>query len=73
MGPEIEVVCDECGQRSAFPAAQGGSVQQCRHCGAYVDVGTLGGYREAMRLLAEAAQSPNARRIAPLKLRAGRG
>jgi glucose-1-phosphate thymidylyltransferase len=39
---------------------------------AYVDVGTLGGYREAMRLLAEAAQSPDRRRIAPLTLRAGR-
>jgi glucose-1-phosphate thymidylyltransferase len=39
---------------------------------AYVDVGTLGGYREAMRLLAEAAQSANGRGIAPLQLRTGR-
>jgi dTDP-glucose pyrophosphorylase len=39
---------------------------------AYVDVGTLGGYREAMRLLAKAAQSPDTRRVAPLQLRAGR-
>ena len=31
----------------------------------YVDVGTLGGYREAMRLLAEAAPAPSASRIAP--------
>jgi hypothetical protein len=37
--PPIEVICEECGQRSTFPAAQRGSVQQCRHCGAYVDVG----------------------------------
>lgn len=37
-GPEIEVVCEECGQRSTFQTAQGGSVQQCRHCRAYVDV-----------------------------------
>ena len=40
---------------------------------AYVDVGTLGGYREAMRLLAEAAHSPErTARVAPLPLRAGR-
>src|SRR5204863_4482167 len=32
---------------------------------AYVDVGTLGGYREAMRLLAEAAPPTSASRIAP--------
>ena len=31
----------------------------------YVDVGTLGGYREAMRLLTEAAPAPNANRVAP--------
>src|SRR6266849_5354291 len=36
--PEIAIVCEECGQRSAFPAFQLGSVQQCQHCGAYVDV-----------------------------------
>jgi hypothetical protein len=39
-GPVIEVDCEECGQRSAFPAVQRGSVQQCHHCGAYVDVET---------------------------------
>src|SRR5256885_2325530 len=32
---------------------------------AYVDVGTLGGYREAMRLLSEAAPPTSASRIAP--------
>jgi hypothetical protein len=37
-GPDVEIACEECGQRSAFPAAQRGSVQQCKHCGAYVDV-----------------------------------
>ncbi|HZU87703.1 MAG TPA: sugar phosphate nucleotidyltransferase [Stellaceae bacterium] len=36
---------------------------------AYVDVGTLGGYREAMRLLAEAEEGE---RAAPPRLRAGR-
>jgi hypothetical protein len=34
----VEVVCEECGERSAFPVIQLGSVQQCPHCGAYVDV-----------------------------------
>jgi hypothetical protein len=34
----VEVVCEECGERSAYPAIQLGSVQQCPHCGAYVDV-----------------------------------
>src|SRR3954451_15035833 len=52
--------------------AEGGEAVAVPAGSAYVDVGTLGGYREAMRLLAEAAQSPNATRIAPLTLRAGR-
>jgi hypothetical protein len=38
-GPPIEVICDECGSTAAFPAAQRGSVQQCPHCRAYLDVG----------------------------------
>ncbi len=38
-GPPIEVVCEECGGRSSFPAAQWGSVQQCPLCGGFVDVG----------------------------------
>jgi len=32
-------MCDKCGQRTPFPAKLLGSVQTCRHCGAYVDVG----------------------------------
>jgi hypothetical protein len=39
-GPPIETVCEECGSRSSFPAAQRGSVQQCPQCNAYVDVGS---------------------------------
>jgi glucose-1-phosphate thymidylyltransferase len=39
---------------------------------AYVDVGTLGGYREAMRLLIEAAEPAAARRIGPLHVAGGR-
>ncbi len=35
----INVVCEECDQLATFPAAQRGSVQQCPHCGDYVDVG----------------------------------
>src|SRR5438445_5313518 len=36
--PAREVACEKCGERSAFPASQLGSVQQCQRCGAYVDV-----------------------------------
>jgi hypothetical protein len=42
-GPGIEVVCEKCGQRSTYPGAQRGSVQDCQHCGAYVDVESAGG------------------------------
>src|SRR5262249_24090598 len=35
----IDVTCDECGKPSSFPLAQKGSVQNCPHCHAYVDVG----------------------------------
>jgi hypothetical protein len=38
-GPPVEVVCEECGKRSEFPAAQKGTTQNCPHCWAYVDVG----------------------------------
>ena len=37
--PAIEVLCEECNQRSSFPAAMDGTVQDCPRCGAYVDVG----------------------------------
>jgi hypothetical protein len=33
-----EVVCEEYGKRGSFPPDQRGSVQQCPHCKAYVDV-----------------------------------
>jgi len=38
-GQPIEVLCEECGSRASFPAAQRGSVQACPQCGAYLDVG----------------------------------
>jgi hypothetical protein len=34
----IEVVCEECGKSSRFPIEQEGTVQDCRHCRAYIDV-----------------------------------
>jgi len=34
----METVCEECGSRASFPAAQRGLVQQCPN--AYVDVGS---------------------------------
>jgi hypothetical protein len=38
-GTPIATVCEECGGQASFPVAQRGSVQQCPHCGAYLDVG----------------------------------
>ena len=40
-GPPIDVVCEACGKSTSFPAAQHGSVQNCEHCNAYVDVGEV--------------------------------
>src|SRR5947207_1563591 len=49
---------------NAYVAA-GGDAVAVPAGSAYVDVGTLGGYREAMRLLAEGAPEASTRRIAP--------
>ena len=37
----IEVLCEDCSKRSSFPSSQRGTVQECPHCGAYVDVGDI--------------------------------
>lgn len=37
----VEVRCEECGNISSFPDSLLGTVQDCPHCGAYVDVGEL--------------------------------
>jgi len=37
-GSPLEVVCEECGKTSTFPPQQRGSVQNCPHCSAYIDV-----------------------------------
>lgn len=37
----IKAVCEECGRSSKFPAEQDGSVQDCPHCGAFMDVGEM--------------------------------
>jgi hypothetical protein len=34
---DFQVVCEECEQTITFPASAHGSVQDCPHCGAYVD------------------------------------
>ena len=39
--PQIEVVCEECGKTSWFPAAQRDTTQDCPFCHAYVDVGVV--------------------------------
>lgn len=38
-GTEVEATCEECGKTASFPAAQRGTVQNCPHCGAFLDVG----------------------------------
>jgi hypothetical protein len=40
-GATIKATCEECGRRSVFPAAQDGSVQDCPHCGVFMDVGEM--------------------------------
>src|SRR5215471_14132146 len=40
-GSPIDVVCEACGKITSFPASQRGSVQNCAHCHAYVDVGQI--------------------------------
>jgi ribosomal protein S27E len=35
----IEVLCEECEKTTIFPASKKGTVQDCSHCGAFVDVG----------------------------------
>ena len=38
---EIEVVCEECGKSSWFAGSLDGTIQECAHCYATVDVGEL--------------------------------
>jgi hypothetical protein len=38
-GEWIQAVCEECGTTSVFGASKDGTVQDCPHCGAYMDVG----------------------------------
>jgi endogenous inhibitor of DNA gyrase (YacG/DUF329 family) len=37
-GDKIAVICEECGKTSYFGGSKNGTVQDCPHCGAYVDV-----------------------------------
>ncbi len=41
LGPEIEVLCEDCNRTSMFPSSQHGTIQDCPLCGAYVDVGDV--------------------------------
>lgn len=34
----LVATCEECSQSSVFPAEQNSTVQECPHCGAYMDV-----------------------------------
>lgn len=49
QGADVEATCEDCGKTATFPAAQRGSVQDCPHCGAMLDVGEVtleGGWEE---------------------------
>jgi hypothetical protein len=35
----IDAVCEDCGKSTTFPASKNGTVQDCSHCGAFMDVG----------------------------------
>lgn len=37
----IEVICEECGKVATFAGSLLGTVQDCPHCGAYLDVGEV--------------------------------
>jgi hypothetical protein len=37
-GSTIDIVCEECHQKASFTVSQLGTIQDCPHCGAYVDV-----------------------------------
>jgi putative signal transducing protein len=37
-GDPVFVTCEECGNRASYPPTQRGTVQECPHCAAYVDV-----------------------------------
>lgn len=45
-GQPITVTCEGCGQTATFPAEQQGTVQDCPHCHAYVDVEVPGASEE---------------------------
>lgn len=36
---KIEVICDECGTTNSYPSTLDGSIQECRKCRSYLDVG----------------------------------
>lgn len=40
-GTAIEVECDECGTKTAFPQSLKGTTQNCPECGAFLDVGPV--------------------------------
>src|SRR4051812_26827194 len=34
----VDVVCEDCGRSATFSAAEEGTVQECPHCGGFLDV-----------------------------------
>jgi len=39
---DVSVRCDECGETATFPGSLNGTIQECPHCHALVDVGDIG-------------------------------
>jgi hypothetical protein len=37
----VSAICEECGQSATFPPSEQGTVQDCPHCGKYMDVPDL--------------------------------
>jgi hypothetical protein len=37
-GDWVQAVCEECGRKSIFGASKAGTIQDCPHCRAYLDV-----------------------------------
>ena len=38
---DVSVECEECGKMSTYAANAKGTTQDCKHCGAYLDVGEV--------------------------------
>ncbi|MFO0809318.1 MAG: hypothetical protein U0746_11885 [Gemmataceae bacterium] len=35
---DVIITCEDCGKQSPFPASLAGNIEQCPHCGSYIDI-----------------------------------